>query len=108
MNLIFIFVTLYIRAFFENLPVLPYRLGRLHISLQTSPFSEGKGCANSPFNSLYALFGSPYRGQKRYSNRYAIWLADHQRSTPAAELLFLCGDEPAFTQGFAKSFCPFR
>ena len=24
-------------------------------------------------------------------NRYAIWLADHQRSTPAAELRFLCG-----------------
>ena len=35
-------------------------------------------------------------------NRFAIWLADHQRSTPAAELRFLCGDEPAFTQGFAK------
>ena len=28
-------------------------------------------------------------------NRFAIWLADHQRSTPAAELRFLCGDEPA-------------
>ena len=24
-------------------------------------------------------------------NRFAIWLADHQRSTPAAELRFLCG-----------------
>ena len=38
----------------------------------------------------------------RCSNRCAIRLADHQRSTPAAELRFLCGDEPAFTQGFAK------
>ena len=64
------------------------------------------------FNSLYDPFGSPCRGQKpqgrrgnrptRCSNRCAIRLADHQRSTPAAELRFLCGDEPAFTQGFAK------
>ena len=42
-------------------------------SLQASPFSEGKGCANRPTRS---------------SNRYAIRLADHQRSTPAAELRF--------------------
>ncbi len=35
-------------------------------------------------------------------NCYAIRLADHQRSTPAASCGFLCGDEPAFTQGFAK------
>ena len=55
------------------------------------PFPSGdKGCANRPFNSLYDPFGSPCRGQKRCSNRYAIWLADHQRSTPAAELRFLC------------------
>ena len=67
------------------------------------PFPSGdKGCANRPFNSLYDPFGSPCRGQKRCSNRFAIRLADHQRSTPAAELRFLCGDEPAFTQGFAK------
>ena len=39
-------------------------------------------------NSLYDPFGSPCRGQKRSSNRYAIRLADHQRSTPAAELQF--------------------
>ena len=53
------------------------------------------------FNSLYDPFGSPCRGQKpqgrrgnrptRCSNRCAIRLADHQRSTPAAELRFLCG-----------------
>ena len=30
----------------------------------------------------------PCRGQKRCSNRFAIWMADHQRSTPAAELRF--------------------
>ena len=34
-------------------------------------------------------------------NRFAIWLADHQRSTPAAELrFFLCGDEPALLKSF--------
>ena len=42
----------------------------------------------APLNSLYDPFGSPCRGQKRCSNRFAIWLADHQRSTPAAELRF--------------------
>ena len=53
------------------------------------PFPSGdKGCANRPFNSLYDPFGSPCRGQKRSSNRYAIRLANHQRSTPAAELRF--------------------
>jgi len=53
------------------------------------PFPSGdRGCANRPFNSLYDPFGSPCRGQKRCSNRFAIWLADHQRSTPAAELQF--------------------
>ena len=44
------------------------------------PFPSGdKGCANRPTRS---------------SNRYAIRLADHQRSTPAAELRFLCGMNP--------------
>ena len=53
------------------------------------PFPSGyRGCTNRPFNSLYDPFSSPYRGQKRFSNRYAIRLADHQRSTPAAELQF--------------------
>ena len=53
------------------------------------PFPSGyRGCTNRPFNSLYDPFGSPCRGQKRCSNRFAIWLADHQRSTPAAELRF--------------------
>ena len=56
------------------------------------PFPSGdKGCTNRPFNSLYDPFGSPCRGQKRSSNRYAIRLADHQRSTPAASCGFLCG-----------------
>ena len=59
------------------------------------PFPSGyRGCVNRPFNSLYDPFGSPCRGQKRYSNRYAIRLADHQRSTPAAELQFFVRDEP--------------
>ena len=44
------------------------------------PFPSGyRGCTNRPFNSLYDPFGSPCRGQKRCSNRYAIRLADHQR-----------------------------
>ena len=73
------------------------------------PIKEGSTFLTKPlFNSLYDPFGSPCRGQKRCSNRFAIWLADHQRSTPAVELRFLCGDKPAFTQGFAKSICPFR
>ena len=59
------------------------------------PFPSGdKGCANRPFNSLYDPFGSPYRGQKRCSNRFAIRLADHQRSTPAAELRIFVRDKP--------------
>ena len=45
------------------------------------PFPSGyRGCTNRPFNSLYDPFGSPCRGQKRCSNRFAIRLADHQRS----------------------------
>ena len=35
--------------------------------------SGDKGCTNRP---------------TRCSNRFAIWLADHQRSTPATELRF--------------------
>ena len=59
------------------------------------PFPSGdKGCTNRPFNSLYDPFGSPCRGQKRNSNRYAIRLAAHQRSTPAAELRFFVRDKP--------------
>ena len=95
-------------AFFENLPVLPYRCSKINpsfffdkagctrqfeseLSLRSfaQPFPSGyRGCTNRPFNSLYDPFGSPYRGQKRCSNRFAIRLADHQRSTPAAELQF--------------------
>ena len=64
------------------------------------PFPSGyRGCTNRPFNSLYDPFGSPCRGQKRCSNRFAIRLADHQRSTPAAELRFFVRDGTAWTQG---------
>ena len=52
------------RSFFESLR-LPFQR-ELHIPLQASPFSEGRGC-NRP---------------TRCSNRYAIRLADHQRSAP--------------------------
>ena len=44
------------------------------------PFPSGyRGCTNRP---------------TRCSNRFAIWLADHQRSTPAAELRFFVRDKP--------------
>ena len=56
---------------------------KLSLRSFAQPFPSGyRGCANRPFNSLYDPFGSPCRGQKRSSNRYAIRLADHQRSTP--------------------------
>ena len=71
------------RIFFESLR-LPFQR-ELHIPLQASPFSEGRGC-NRP---------------TRCSNRYAIRLADHQRSAPG----FLCGMGP---QGHgACDFCWF-
>ena len=41
--------------------------------------SGDKGCTNRP---------------TRCSNRFAIGMADHQRSTPAAELRFFVRDEP--------------
>ena len=46
------------------------------------PFREGPPLISVFFNSLYDPFGSPCRGQKRCSNRYAIRLADHQSSAP--------------------------
>ena len=91
-------------AFFENLPVLLFlikraALGNLKVNFHCAHFAQPfpswyRGCANRPFNSLYDPFGSPCRGQKRCSNRYAIWMADHQRSTPAAELRIFVRDEP--------------
>ena len=71
-------------------PSLPLRKAPPLISV----FSPQGRRGNRPFNSLYDPFGSPYRGQKRCSNRFAIRLADHQRSTPAAELRFFVRDEP--------------
>ena len=61
------------------------------------PLREGP-----PLISVFSPQGRRGNRPTRCSNRCAIRLADHQRSTPAAELRFLCGDEPAFTQGFAK------
>ena len=34
-------------------------------------------------------------------NHFILWLADHQRSRQQRSCGFLCGDKPAFTQGFA-------
>ena len=57
-------------------------LGKVQASLTllsfAQPFPSGdRGCANRP---------------TRCSNRFAIWLADHQRSSPAAELRFAVCD----------------
>ncbi len=60
-------------------PSLPLRKAP-HLSPSLSLLRRERMCANRPFNSLYDPFGSPCRGQKRCSNRYAIRLADHQRS----------------------------
>ena len=56
-------------CFFSTSPSLLQ--GELHIPLQASPFSEGRGC-NRP---------------TRCSNRYAIRMADHQKSA----LVFCAG-----------------
>ena len=57
----------------------------------------------APFNSLYDPFGSPCRGQKRRSEplRYKVGGPSEVYASSGAAV-FLCGDEPAFTQGFAK------
>ena len=98
-------------AFFENLPVLLLLIKRAALGIVQAnltllsfaqPFPSGdKGCANRPFNSLYDPFGSPCRGQKRSSNRYAIRLADHQRSTP----VFCAGWGTAGTRLAKKWLC---
>ena len=81
--------------FFDKAGCIRQFESELSLRSFAQPFPSGdKGCANRPFNSLYDPFGSPCRGQKRSSNRYAIRLADHQRSTPAAELRIFVRDEP--------------
>ena len=78
---------------FENPPVLPLliklaALGNLKVNFHCAhwhsffPLREDPPLISVFFNSLYDPFGSPCRGQKRCSNRYAIRLADHQRFTP--------------------------
>ena len=80
---------LMLRRFFEKPPVLPWTLRDLRKPTSPPlPLREGPPLISVFFNSLYDPFGSPCRGQKRCSNRYAIRLADHQRSTPAAKLRF--------------------
>ena len=71
------------------------------------PLREGPPLISVFFNSLYDPFGSPCRGQKRCSNRYAIRLADHQRSTPAAELRFFCaGINPPSLKDLLRASAP--
>ena len=61
------------------------------------------------FNSLYDPFGSPCRGTETVLKplRYKVGGPSEVYASSRAAV-FLCGDEPAFTQGFAKSICPFR
>ena len=47
-----------------------------------------------PLISVFSPQGRRGNRPTRCSNRFAIWLADHQRSTPAAELRFFVRDEP--------------
>ena len=53
------------------------------------PLREGP-----PLISVFSPQGRRGNRPTRCSNRFAIWLADHQRSTPAAELRFFVRDEP--------------
>ena len=70
-------------SFFENLPVLPYPFSKNTPSLFT--LKEGStshlGLLPSGKKRKTALLGA--------RNRYALRLADHQRSSP-----WLCGMEP--------------
>ena len=78
-------------CFFENPPVLPLliklaALGNLKVNFHCAhwhsffPLRKAPPLISVFFNSLYDPFGSPCRGQKRCSNRYAIRMADHQKS----------------------------
>ena len=53
-----------------------------------------------PLISVFSPQGKRGNRPTRCSNRFAIWLADHQRSTPAAELRFFVRDEPALLKSF--------
>ena len=47
-----------------------------------------------PLISVFSPQGKRGNRPTRCSNRFAIWMADHQRSTPAAELRIFVRDEP--------------
>ena len=53
------------------------------------PLREG-----SPLISVFSPQGKRGNRPTRCSNRFAIWLADHQRSTPCSKLQFFVRDEP--------------
>ena len=53
-----------------------------------------------PLISVFSPQGKRGNRPTRCSNRCAIRLADHQRSTPAAELRFFVRDEPALLKSF--------
>ena len=60
------------------------------------PLREGP-----PLISVFSPQGRRRNRPTRCSNRFAIRLADHQRSRQQRSCGFLCGDKPAFTQGLA-------
>ena len=77
-------------AFFEKPPVLPWTLRDLRKPTSPPlPLREGP-----PLISVFSPQGRRGNRPTRCSNRFAIWLADHQRSTPAAELRFFVRDKP--------------
>ena len=53
------------------------------------PLREGP-----PLISVFSPQGRRGNRPTRCSNRFAIWMADHQRSTPAAKLRLFVRDEP--------------
>ena len=85
---------------FENPPVLPWTLRVFSKTHQSSLTLKGGSTSH---------LGLLPSGEKRKplllvaQNRYAIRLADHQRSTPAAELRFFVRDKPQGHGGAANA-----
>ena len=90
---------LMLRRFFENPPVLPLNL-KFFLKSTRPSLPLKKGLSKTHQSSLTLKGGSTSHlgllpsGKKRKPlllvarNHFILWLADHQRSTPAAELRF--------------------
>ena len=56
---------------------------------------QGTGDVPTALSIVFMTPSVPLVGDRNVAlNRFAIWLSDHQRSTPAAELQFFVRDEP--------------